>query len=128
MRKCRKKTKRNKQHSTAEKNIKTDINNEEKFAQKKTSAATENKTTIEKPHKCRKTTQKAPISTEMLKNVNRRQKLDKAQKPPLTTNAKPAPPDNDKMTDKRRKPTKPRTKRAINGKERHTTVKQAAKP
>ena len=29
------KTKRNKQHSTTEKNIKTDINNEEKLAQKK---------------------------------------------------------------------------------------------
>ena len=29
------KNKRNKQHSTAEKNIKTDINNEEKLAQKK---------------------------------------------------------------------------------------------
>ena len=75
----------------AEKNIKTDINNEEKLAKKKTSAATENKTTIEKPHKCRKITRKATISTEMLKNANRRQKQpDKAQKPPHTTNAKPA--------------------------------------
>ena len=83
--------KRNKQHSPTEKNIKTDINNEEKLAQKKTSAETENKTTIEKPHKCRKTTQKAPINTEMLKNANRRQKQpDKAQKPPHTTNTKPA--------------------------------------
>ena len=52
----------------------------------------------------------------MLKNANRRQKQpDKAKKPPLTTNAKPAPPDNDKMTDKRRNPTKPRTKRANSG-------------
>ena len=51
---------------------------------------TENKTTIEKPHKRRKTTRKAPINTEMLKNANRRQKPDKAQKPPHTTNAKPA--------------------------------------
>ena len=42
---------------------------------------------------------KAPINTEMLKNAKRRQKLDKAQKPPHTTNAKPAPPDNDKMID-----------------------------
>ena len=67
-----KKTKRNKQHSTTEKNIKTDINNEEKLAQKKQR-------------------QKETISTEMLKNANRRQKQpDKAQKPPHTTNAKPA--------------------------------------
>jgi len=35
--------------------------------------------------------QKETISTEMLKNANRRQKQpDKAQKPPHTTNAKPA--------------------------------------
>ena len=61
-------------------------------------------------------TKKAPINTEMLKNANRRQKQpDKAQKPPHTTNAKPAPPDNDKMIDKRRKPTKPRAKRASSG-------------
>ena len=83
-----KKTKRNKQHSTAEKNIKTDINNEKKLAQKKTNQR-----------------QKAPINTEMLKNANRRtQQTQKRQ-----------PPDNDKMIDKRRKPTKPRTKRANNG-------------
>ena len=52
---------------------------------------TENKTTIEKPHKRRKTTQKAPINTEMLENANRRKKTTgQAQKPPHTTNAKPA--------------------------------------
>ena len=50
-----------------------------------------NKITIEKPHKRRKITQKAPISTEMLKKANRRQKQpDKAQKAPHTTNAKTA--------------------------------------
>ena len=94
-----KKTKRNKQHSTAEKNIKTDINNEEKLAQKKTNQR-----------------QKETISTEMLnkqtavknnrtKRRNRRTQQTQSRRPP----------DNDKMTDKRSKPTKPRPKRAING-------------
>ena len=49
--------------------------------------------------------QKAPINTEMLKNANRRTQQTQKRRPP----------DNDKMIDKRRKPTKPRTKRANNG-------------
>jgi len=53
---------------------------------------TENKTTIEKPHKRRKTTQKAPINTEMLnkqtavknwtKRRNRRTKQTQSRQPP----------------------------------------------
>ena len=69
------------------KNIKTDINNEEKLAKKKHKATTKetlkNHTNVGKQHKKHKLTQKC-------KKTNRRQKLDKAQKPPHTTNAKPA--------------------------------------
>ena len=57
----------------------------------KTRKATINTEMLKKTCKTQQSIQKTPINAEMLKNANRRQKQpDKAQKPPHTTNAKPA--------------------------------------
>ena len=114
------------------KNIKTDLTNEEKLAQKKNkpttkrnikkdtqnsaSNAKKRQATIEKTHnvgkqhekqqltqKCWKT--QTAVKNNRTKRRNRRTQQTQSRQPP----------DNDKMTDKRSKPTKPRTKRAING-------------
>ena len=69
-----KKTKRNKQHSTAEKNIKTDINNKEKLAQKKTNQR--QKETLKKTRKTQQTIQKKDrqLTKRTKKMSNQRQR------------------------------------------------------
>ena len=71
----------------------------------------------------------------MKKNWRKKNKqltLRKTKPPSLKTvrsaHERPKPPDNNKMIDKRRKPTKPRAKRANSGIKGHITEKQAAKP